>query len=216
MNWVEQLNQLNFRDIGGWPGPFKIGLLAVIFLGILLAAAWFVWRPEWNDLESGKQEEAKLKETFMQKKKLAVNLEAYERQLRDIEQAFGTLLKQLPRKSEMDALITDINQAGLARGLQFELFKPSTSETLSEFYAELPVNIRVTGDYHSLGAFASDVAKLPRIVLLKDLNLSVNKDAFLVMDAVARTYRYLDDEEIAAQQKAAKDKAAKQKGAKKK
>ncbi len=215
MNWVQQLNQLNFRDIGGWPQPFKAGLLGVIFAFVVAAAAWFVWRPEWNELNTLKQDEVGLKDSFMQKKALAVNLEGYERQLKDIEQAFGTLLKQLPKKSEMDALITDINQAGLGRGLQFELFKPAASEALGEFYAELPVDVRVTGEYHSLGAFASDVAKLPRIVLLKNLNISVNKDSFLVMDAVAKTYRYLDEEEIATQQKAAKEKAAKQKGQKK-
>jgi type IV pilus assembly protein PilO len=213
MKWVQQLNQLNPRDIGSWPLPFKLGLLVAIFAGVVLAALWFVWRPEWNDLSAGQQEEKALKDKYMEKKKLAVNLAGYERQLKEIEQAFGTLLKQLPKKSEMDALITDINQAGLGRGLQFELFKPATSETQSEFYAELPVEIRVTGEYHSLGAFASDVSKLPRIVLLNNLNVSVNKDAFLVMDATAKTYRYLDEDEIAAQQKAAKEKAAK-KGAK--
>jgi type IV pilus assembly protein PilO len=213
MKWVQQLDQLNPRDVGSWPLPFKFGLLVAIFVGVVLAALWFVWRPEWNDLSAGKQEEQALKDKYMEKKKLAVNLAGYERQLKEIEQAFGTLLKQLPKKSEMDALITDINQAGLGRGLQFELFKPATNETQSEFYAELPVEIRVTGEYHSLGTFASDVSKLPRIVLLNNLNVSVNKDAFLVMDATAKTYRYLDEDEIATQQKTAKEKAAK-KGAK--
>lgn len=215
MKLVDQINQLNFKDIGGWPLPFKIGLLGLILLAIVSAAAWFVWHPTWATLDAGRQEELKLKEAYIEEKKKAINLQAYEQQLKEIEQAFGTLLKQLPKKSEMDALITDINQAGLGRGLQFELFKPAANETLSEFYAELPVDIKVTGDYHSLGAFASDVAKLSRIVLLNNLSLSVNKDGFLAMDAVARTYRYLDDDEIAAQQKIAKEKAAKEKGAKK-
>jgi type IV pilus assembly protein PilO len=216
MTLVQQLNQLNPKDVGGWPIAFKIGLLALIFIALVGAAAWFVWRPQWEDLAARRQDETKLRETFTQKKALAVNLEAYERQLKEIQQAFGTLLKQLPKKSEMPALITDVNQAGLGRGLQFELFRPAIGETLSEFYAELPVDIKVTGDYHSLGAFASDVAKLPRIVLLNNLTIALNKDAFLTMDAVAKTYRYLDDDEVAAQQKTAKEKAAKEKGGGKK
>jgi len=138
-----------------------------------------------------------------------VNLEAYKQQRAEIEQAFGALLKQLPNKSEMDALLIDINQAGLGRGLQFELFKPAATENLTEFYAELPVAIKVTGNYHDLGAFASDVAKMPRIVLLTDLKVDPpNKEGLLSMEAVAKTYRYLDEEEVGKQRKAAKDKKA--------
>ena len=152
-----------------------------------------------------------MRTTFIDKKKQAIDLDAYRKQLADIEKSFGTLLKQLPSKSEMEALLTDINQAGLGRGLQFELFKPAASETLSEFYAELPINIRVTGSYHDMGAFASDISKLSRIVLLNDVNLTFSnaKDGGLTMDAVAKTYRYLDEEEISKQKRAAKDKAGK-------
>ena len=151
-----------------------------------------------------------MRTTFLDKKKQAIDLEAYRKQLADIEKSFGTLLKQLPSKSEMEALLTDINQAGLGRGLQFELFKPAASETVSEFYAELPITIRVTGSYHDMGAFASDISKLSRIVLLNDVNLALSgKDGGLTMDAVAKTYRYLDEEEIAKQKKSAKDKAGK-------
>jgi type IV pilus assembly protein PilO len=145
---------------------------------------------------------------FLEKKKLAVNLEAYKQQRAEIEQSFGALLKQLPNKSEMDALLIDINQAGLGRGLAFELFKPAERENLTEFYAELPVNIKVTGNYHDLGAFASDVAKMPRIVLLTDLKLDPPTGNVLSMEAVAKTYRYLDEEEVSKQRKAAKDKKA--------
>jgi type IV pilus assembly protein PilO len=145
----------------------------------------------------------KQKVTFLEKKKLAVNLEAYKQQRVEIEQAFGALLKQLPNKSEMDALLIDINQAGLGRGLAFELFKPAEKENFTEFYAELPVSIKVTGQYHDLGAFASDVAKMPRIVLLTDLKIDPPKDGTLTMEAVAKTYRYLDEEEVAKQRQAA-------------
>jgi type IV pilus assembly protein PilO len=216
--WLEQLRGLNFQDIGSWPIPFKLGGLALLLLLALFASFWFDWKPQMDELAAAENEETQLKETFMQKKSLAVNLSAYEKRLSDIERSFGTLLKQLPKKSEMDALLTDINQAGLSRGLQFELFKPSATETVTEFYAELPVTIKVTGDYHSLGNFASDVSKLPRIVLLNDVAISSSaskeKEGLLVMDAVAKTYRYLDETEIAAQVKARKDKEAAKKGGK--
>jgi type IV pilus assembly protein PilO len=139
----------------------------------------------------------------MDKKRQAINLPAYQKQLEDIEQAFGALLRQLPNRSEMDALLTDINQAGLGRGLQFELFKPAASETISEFYAELPINIRVTGSYHELGSFASDISQLPRIVTLNDIAVSTGRDGMLTMDAVAKTFRYLDEDELSKQRKAA-------------
>ena len=129
-------------------------------------AYFLFWQAQTERIEKGRQDVAKQKETFIEKKRLAVNLESYKQQRQEIEQSFGALLKQLPNKSEMDALLIDINQAGLGRGLAFELFKPAEKENITEFYAELPVNIKVTGNYHDLGAFASDVAKMPRIVLL--------------------------------------------------
>ncbi len=153
-------------------------------------------------------EEAKLRVSYSEKKAKAVNLELYVQQLKEIEQAFGALLKQLPNKSEMDALLTDINQAGLGRGLQFELFRPATRERIAEFYAELPITVKVTGTYHDMGAFASDVAQLPRIVTLNDIGI-VNDKGTLVMDATAKTFRYLDEDEIAKQRKSAKDAKAK-------
>jgi type IV pilus assembly protein PilO len=216
MNWLEQLKHLNFKDIGGWPVPFKLAGLLVLLLAVLLGAFWFDWRPQLAEWDSAKQQENQLKQTFEQKKAMAVNLEGYEKQLAEIERAFGTLLKQLPKKSEMDALITDINQAGLSRGLQFELFKPATQETVTEYYAELPVTIRVTGGYHELGEFTSDVAKLPRIVVLNDVAIntatSKEREGLLVMDTVAKTYRYLTEDEIAVQQKAKREKDKQKKG----
>jgi type IV pilus assembly protein PilO len=128
-------------------------------------------------------------------------------ELDDIEKSFGALLKQLPSKSEMDALLTDINQAGLGRGLQFELFKPAASETLSEFYAELPIQVRIAGGYHDFGAFATDISRLSRIVTLNDIGLTAGKDGTITMNAVAKTFRYLDEEEVAKQRKAAKAQA---------
>jgi len=125
------------------------------------------------------------------------------------------MLKQLPNKAEMEALLSDINQVGLGRGLQFDLFKPAENEATFDFYAEQPINIRVSGNYHDMGAFASDVAQLPRIVTLNNVALNTDKDGRLVMDAVARTFRYLDDTEVQAARKAAKDKAGKGKSAKK-
>ena len=209
MNIVEELRNLDPKQPGNWPWLVKAGAFILIFVAIQLAAAFFFWKDQNDEIEKGRQDVATQKETFLEKKKLAVNLEAYKQQRAEIEQSFGALLKQLPNKSEMDALLIDINQAGLGRGLAFELFKPSEKENFTEFYAELPVNIKVTGNYHDLGAFASDVAKMPRIVLLTDVKLDPPKDGLLSMEAVAKTYRYLDEEEVAKQRKGAKEKAAK-------
>jgi type IV pilus assembly protein PilO len=209
MSLLDDLKTLDTKQPGNWPWPIKIGAFVIIFV-VIQVAAWFgLWQAQTEDIERGRTEVTKLKDVFLEKKKLAVNLEAYKQQRAEIEQAFGALLKQLPNKSEMDALLIDINQAGLGRGLAFELFKPASTENFTEFYAELPVNIKVTGQYHDLGAFASDVAKMPRIVLLTDLKIDPPKDGVLAMEAVAKTYRYLDEDEVAKQRKATKDRAAK-------
>ena len=208
MNIIQELQGLDPKQPGNWPWAVKALAFVAIFIAIQVAAYFLFWQGQQEQIEKGRQDVAKLKEQFIEKKKLAVNLEAYKQQRAEIEQAFGALLKQLPNKSEMDALLIDINQAGLGRGLAFELFKPADKENVTEFYAELPVNIKVTGNYHDLGAFASDVAKMPRIVLLTDLKLDPPKDGVLTMEAVAKTYRYLDEEEVAKQKKAARDKKA--------
>ncbi len=202
------INNLNLKDIGNWPLVPKAALLALIFVGILFGGYFLHWSQQLTDLDTAKQKESKLRETFLTKKKQAVNLDTYTQQLKDIELSFGALLKQLPNKSEMESLITDINQAGLGRGLEFELFKPATQETVSGFYAELPITLRVTGGYHDIGAFASDVSQLSRIVTLNNLSISPGKDGVLIMEATAKTFRYLDEEEVATQKKAeAKDKS---------
>jgi type IV pilus assembly protein PilO len=206
--FLEELRTLDTKNPGGWPWPIKIAALALIFLVIFAAAYFLVYQGQQEELEKEKKKEDGLRATFMEKQKLAVNLEAFQQQRAEIEQSFGALLKQLPTKSQVDALIIDINQAGLGRGLQFELFKPSQAETMTEFYAERPINLKVVGNYHDLGAFASDVSKLPRIVLLNDLKVDTPKEGStgpLSMEAVARTFRYLDPEEVAAQKKTAKD-----------
>ena len=206
MSFVDELRGLDPKQPGNWPWVFKAGAFVLIFI-IIQAAAWFfLWDAQTAQIEKGRADVAKQKETFLEKKRLAVNLDSYKQQRAEIEQAFGALLKQLPNKSEMDALLIDINQAGLGRGLAFELFKPAERENFTEFYAELPVSIKVTGQYHDLGAFASDVAKMPRIVLLTDLKLDPPKDGVLTMEAVAKTYRYLDEEEVARQRQTTKAK----------
>lgn len=208
---LDDLRRLHIRDAGNWPLLPKIMLLGALLLLILAAGAFFDWRDQFEALDKAQDEEIKLREAYASKKAKAVNLDLYVQQLKEIEQSFGALLKQLPNKSEMDALLTDINQAGLGRGLQFELFRPATQERMADFYAELPISVRITGNYHDMGAFASDVAQLPRIVTLNDVGI-VNDKGTLTMEATAKTYRYLDEEEVAKQRKALKD--AKDKGKK--
>ena len=208
---LDDIRRLNIRDAGNWPLLPKIVILFLLFFLILAAGAFFDWRDQFDALDKAQDEEIKLREAYASKKAKAVNLDLYVQQLKEIEQSFGALLKQLPNKSEMDALLTDINQAGLGRGLQFELFRPATQERMADFYAELPISVRITGNYHDMGAFASDVAQLSRIVTLNDVGI-VNDKGTLTMEATAKTFRYLDEEEVAKQRKAAKD--AKDKGKK--
>ena len=208
---LDDIRRLNIREAGNWPLLPKIMILGVLFFLILVAGAFFDWRDQIEALDKAQDEEIRLKEAYASKKAKAVNLDLYVQQLKEIEQSFGALLKQLPNKSEMDALLTDINQAGLGRGLQFELFRPATQERMADFYAELPISVRITGNYHDMGAFASDVAQLPRIVTLNDVGI-VNDKGTLTMEATAKTFRYLDEDEVAKQRKAAKD--AKDKGKK--
>lgn len=196
------LRRLDPKKIGSWPVLPKLGVLLLLLILLVFASYWFDWQNQLEQIGSEKQKEEQLRTTYLDKKKQAIDLPAYRKQLEDIEKQFGALLKQLPGKSEMDALLTDINQAGLGRGLQFELFKPAASETMRDFYAELPITIKITGNYHDLGAFASDIGKLSRIVTLNDIALTSAKEG-LVLDATAKTFRYLDEEEIAQQRKTA-------------
>jgi type IV pilus assembly protein PilO len=209
MAFADQFRRVNWRDPGTLPPLPKLVMLIAILAVVIGLAYVFDWKGQWEELENGRAEEEKLKGEYKAKKTQAINLEAYRQQVREIETSFGTLLKQLPNKSQMEALLVEINQAGLGRGLQFELFKPAQSENMKEFYAELPISLRIVGNYHDMGAFASDIAQLSRIVTLNDVALTVAKDGNLVMDTTARTFRYLDDDELAAQRKAAEAAKAK-------
>ena len=197
---LDELKRLDPNRIGSWPILPKLGVLLLLLLVLVFVSYWFDWQDQITQIDGAKAKEEQLRTTFLSKKKQAIDLPAYRKQLVDIESQFGALLKQLPGKSEMDALLTDINQAGLGRGLQFELFRPAANESASDFYAELPITIRITGNYHDLGAFASDIGRLSRIVTLNDISLSAAKDG-LTLDATAKTFRYLDEGEIAAQKK---------------
>lgn len=199
MNLLEELRLLNPNDPGSWPAEIRAGALALLLMVIIVVGYFYDWQEQWQTLESAEAEEMTLKDTYLIKKRSAVNLDSMRQQLQEIEQSLSAMLKQLPHKSELDALLVDINRAGLGRGLQFELFKPAASETFKEFYAELPVTVRVTGSYHDIGAFASDVSQLPRIVTLNNIDITPGKDQQLVLNATAKTFRYLDDEELVSQ-----------------
>ena len=202
---VEEFKSTNWKDAGTWGAIPKLAVLLVILVGMPVAGYFLFNQAQMEQIEEGRQKETKLKEEYVNKKKQAVNLDLHRQQLREIDTQFGALLKQLPNKSQMDALLVDINQAGLGRGLQFELFKPASGESRREFYAELPIQVKVTGTYHDMGAFASDVGQLSRIVTLQDVSIATEaQTGNLIMEATARTFRYLDDDEVAAQRKAAK------------
>jgi type IV pilus assembly protein PilO len=203
---IDDFRTLDPKDPGLWPVLPRIIILVGIFLVVLVLGWWLGWRVQIDELDAKHQQEEALKEEWRTKKAQAVNLDEYQKQLAEINRSFGALLKQLPNASEMESLLVDINQAGLGRGLQFDLFKPGT-ESLRDFYAELPITIKVAGPYHDLGAFTGDIAKLPRIVTLNDIDVSTSKDGGLTMSAVAKTFRYLDEEEVARQRKERAEKA---------
>ena len=203
---LDDINNLDLKTLADWPLPTKLVALSLLCVAIVLAGWWFDWRGGMEQLDVAKQKETELRSVFTTKKNQAINLEAYKKQFADIEQAFGALLKQLPNKQEMDALITDVNQAGLGRGLQFDLFKPE-GETVTEFYAETPIRVKVTGSYNDIAAFVSDISKLSRIVTLQDISLVPAKDGVLNMDAVVKTYRYLGDDEVMSRKKKVKEQA---------
>jgi type IV pilus assembly protein PilO len=203
---LEDFNNIDLKNVGSMPMPVKMVLLAFLAVVIVALGYFGLWSSEIDEYNQAQAKETELRQTFLTKKSQAVKIEAYKQQMVDIERTFGALLKQLPDKSQMDGLLTDINQAGLGRGLEFELFKPG-QETVADFYAEMPIQIKIKGNYHDIGAFATDVSKLSRIVTLNDLAVvpagKDPKDPLLEMDAVAKTYRYLDASELAS--KKAKD-----------
>ena len=199
---ADDFKHTNWKDPGTWTAAPKIIMLLAILAAIPTAGWLLVWQDQWDQLEKEQNTEKTLKDDYLAKKTQAINLDLHKQQLREIDTQFGALLKQLPNKAQMDALLVDINQAGLSRGLQFELFKPAPSEAAREFYSELPISLKVIGNYHDMGGFAADVGQLPRIVTLNDVAIEAGKDGNLTMDVTARTFRYLDEEEIAAQRKA--------------
>jgi len=200
---ADDFKHTNWKDPGTWTLAPKVVVLVVILVAIPVAGYFGVWQGQIEELEKGLAQEETLKKDWLAKKTQAINLDLHKQQLREIDTQFGALLKQLPNRSQMDALLVDINQAGLSRGLQFELFRPAASEAAREFYSELPIQVKVVGTYHDMGAFAADVGQLPRIVTLNDISIEAGKDGNLTMDATARTFRYLDEDEVAAQRKAA-------------
>lgn len=198
---------LDPNDPGLWPAAPRVAVFVTLLALTIAGFWWFDWQDQALTLETRRAEETQLRDSWVAKKRQAVNLEEHRRQLEEIDRQFGALLKQLPNRAEMDSLLSDINQAGLGRGLQFELFKPG-ADVVKEFYAEMPIDVRVTGTYHDLGQFAADVARMPRVVTLNDVAIEVNKDGRLKMGTKVTTYRYLDEEELAQQRQAAQ--AAKQ------
>jgi type IV pilus assembly protein PilO len=197
-DFLEQLKALDVNDVGRWPAAFRLGLIVLIFLFVAIGGTYyFVYKDQLPALEKVQQEEETLKAGFEQKQQKAANLEEYKAQLAEIESSFGTMLRQLPGKTEVPSLLVDISQTGLAAGLKEELFQP-VGEVRKEFYAELPIRIRLKGGYHALGEFVSEIAGLPRIVTLHDIEITREpKSDDLVLNVTAKTYRYLEDDEEA-------------------
>jgi len=190
---INDLNNLDIKDIGNWPLPGRILIITVLMAAIIFAGYWFVTKDQIQQLEDIRQKESDLKSSFEAKQARASNLDAYKDQLKQMQVSFGAMLRQLPNRTEVADLLVDVSQTGLASGLEFDLFKPS-AEDRREFYAELPINIKVKGTYHELGTFVSSLAALPRIVTLHNINITTAARGELAMSATARTYRYLDED----------------------
>lgn len=193
---LSELNDLDLSNIAGWPKPAQAALIGIIFVTVLALGYYLDIKDQRVALEKTEATESELRRTFELRAKKATNLEAYEQQLAEMQESFGAMLRQLPNKTEVADLLVDISQSGLASGLEFELFKPQ-NELPKEFYAELPISIRVKGSYHEFGAFVSSVAALPRIVTVHDINIVPGKDGDdkLTMELLAKTYRYMDEDE---------------------
>ena len=198
---LSQFKGLTLDNVGGWPVAPRIALWAFVIAACAVGGWFGLWSGQKDQLEQLQAEETKLKEEYKNKLQQAINLDELRKQREQVSQYVLTLEKQLPSKSEMDALLSDINQAGVGRGLDFELFRPGQTN-VREYYAELPITVKVSGKYHDLGAFASDIANLPRIVTLNNMSIGAGKGGNLTFDATAKTYRYLDQDEVAAQRKA--------------
>jgi type IV pilus assembly protein PilO len=204
-----QFEGLQGRHPGLWPLAPRLLCAAGVMAAVIGLGYFFYWSPQFEEQDALAAQELKLRDDYKAKMAQAINLDALEAQQQQVNRYVERLEKQLPSKAEMAALLSDINQAGLGRGLQFELFRPG-QVVVKDYYAELPIDIKVTGSYHDIGAFAADMAKMPRIVTLNNLALTAGKEGTLSLDAVAKTFRYLDQDELEAQAKARK---AKKKGA---
>lgn len=192
---------LTLDNVGSWPMVPRVTLW-IFVVAACAVGGWFgLWSGQTEQLEQLQAQENKLKDEYRSKMQQAINLDELRKQREQVSQFVLTLEKQLPSKAEMDALLSDINQAGVGRGLDFELFRPGQTN-VREYYAELPIAVKLAGKYHDFGAFASDIANLPRIVTLNNLNITTGRSGSLSLDATAKTYRYLDPEELAAQRKA--------------
>lgn len=202
---VSDLNNLNLGELAQAPAAIKGVVAGFIILIILGVGYYMAWSPALDELESAKQEEQTLRQTYTSKKRQAIHYEAYKQRLADTEKSLSALLRQLPNKAEMDDLLADVNQVGIGRGLEFDLFRPG-NEIRADFYATLPVAIKVSGGYHDLGNFVSDVARLPRVVTIHNINLTPDKTGRIMMDATVRTYRYLDESEMSAKKGGGKKK----------
>jgi len=203
-NVLDQIRELDPNDPGRWPLPFRLGAIGLAFLIAIIAGIYFIaWKAKKPQLDTVRAEEASLVLTLEQKAKKAANLDAYKAQLKEMEQSFGAMLRKLPNKTEVPNLLTDISQQGSGAGLDQKLFQPG-QQNIKDFYAELPIKMRLTGSYHAIGAFVSGIAALPRIVTLHDVEIvSPSKTPGtdeLQLDVTAKTYRYLDEEEQAAAQ----------------
>jgi len=197
------LNDLDFSNIGKWPTVLKVALIIIVCAAVAVAGFFLDVKKQSAKLQRAEREEITLKQEFENKQAKAVNLDAYKQQLKDIEESFGAMLRQLPSKTEVEGLLVDISQTGLASGIEFQLFKPE-GERYIDFYAELPIKMKMTGTYHEFGNFVSGVAALPRIVTLHDISITKDgKSDRLTMEVTAKTYRYLDEAEIAAHKKTA-------------
>jgi type IV pilus assembly protein PilO len=198
---LDDLKNIDINNLGSWPVPIKIGGILVVCAIVLFAGFWFLIQGELEQYSEAQLKEEGLRETYMNKKALAINLPAYKEQMEEMEQTFGSLLRQLPNTTEVPDLLVDITQAGLGRGLEFALFRPE-KELPKDFYAEMPISVEVRGTYHELAQFVSDVAALPRIVTFGDISISAGKDNKLTMSAKAKTYRYMEEGGAAKQDKA--------------
>lgn len=223
MSMASELKNFDFKNldpnsIGSWPLLLRLLVLLMVFVGLCIGGYFLIISDELESLARKERDEVSLREDFVMKQRRAANLDAYKQQLTEMEGLFGNLLRQLPGRTEVDSVLTDITQAGLSAGLQAELFRPR-NESAKEFYAELPINMRVAGEFHQFGQFASRVAQLPRIVTLHDIQISAPKsgrgDSRLTMELVAKTYRYLDPAELDAAKSAGKKKGKKGKKGKK-